>query len=111
MPGSNPVPGLWFFSAHTTHTLCLACDFKHCPALFSPFLQLMHGLEAGLPAHKRTVPTTASTTSTVEQSYECGHPYANSMDETTSVCIPGAQSITIVFDPRTRTEAGCDWLR
>ena len=73
--------------------------------------QVMKELEGALPASRRVVTVSASSSSTVEQTYECGHPYANSMDESTSVCIPGAQTITITFDPQTRTEAGCDWLR
>jgi hypothetical protein len=71
----------------------------------------MKTLEEALPVNRRVLQVSATSSSTVEQVYECLHPYANSMDESSNICIPGAQSITIVFDPQTRTEAGCDWLR
>jgi hypothetical protein len=38
------------------------------------------------------------------------HPYRSNMDETTTVCFPGATSVVITFDSCSRTEHECDYL-
>jgi hypothetical protein len=45
------------------------------------------------------------------QVFESSHPYRSNMDEETEISFPGATSITIVFDPRSRTENGCDYIQ
>jgi hypothetical protein len=47
----------------------------------------------------------------VEKVIECSHPYDNNMDTTTDIFIPGAKKLVISFDPASRTENGCDFLR
>ena len=42
--------------------------------------------------------------------YESTHPYRSNMDETTTVSFPGALSVIITFDPRSRTENECDYI-
>ncbi len=82
--------------------------------IIAPLLSLsqpMTAIEAVVPDHRRSVTLTSGSSTVVERTYESNHPYANSMDEANTVNIPGARSITITFDPQTRTEAGCDWLR
>lgn len=41
---------------------------------------------------------------------ESVHPYNNDMDQYWQVSIPGAKQIIVTFDPRSKSEAGCDWL-
>ncbi|GLE04499.1 hypothetical protein PINS_up013454 [Pythium insidiosum] len=41
---------------------------------------------------------------------ESMHPYLDDLDQYWQVSIPGAKSIRIYFDPRSKTEAGCDWV-
>ena len=41
---------------------------------------------------------------------ESEHPYANSMDEYTPICIPGAKRLIVTFEEETRTENGCDYM-
>ncbi|OQR96419.1 HECT E3 ubiquitin ligase [Achlya hypogyna] len=41
---------------------------------------------------------------------ESSHPYSDNMDMYWKVELPGARRIKVVFDPRSKTEAGCDYL-
>jgi hypothetical protein len=41
---------------------------------------------------------------------ESAHPYHDSMDQYWQVSIPGAKQIKVFFDPRSKSEAGCDYL-
>jgi hypothetical protein len=42
--------------------------------------------------------------------FESTHPYADSLDVTTPVSVPGAKGFSITFDPETRTENNCDYM-
>ncbi|OWZ23507.1 HECT E3 ubiquitin ligase [Phytophthora megakarya] len=44
------------------------------------------------------------------QIFESKHPYANSVMEYMKVTFSGASTLTITFDPQSRTEQGCDYL-
>jgi hypothetical protein len=44
------------------------------------------------------------------QIFESKHPYANSVLEYMKVTFSGAATLTISFDPQSRTEQGCDYL-
>ncbi|RLN02302.1 hypothetical protein BBJ28_00003986 [Nothophytophthora sp. Chile5] len=44
------------------------------------------------------------------QVFESKHPYANSVMEYMKVTFSGASTLTITFDPQSRTEQGCDYL-
>lgn len=46
----------------------------------------------------------------VIRSLESSHPYDDGLNQCWKVSIPGAKRIKIVFDTRSRTESGCDWL-
>lgn len=43
--------------------------------------------------------------------FESNHPYENSLDQYIPVSIRGAKRIIVSFDPQTRTESGCDYVR
>jgi hypothetical protein len=45
----------------------------------------------------------------IDFSYESQHPYLDNMDEETFVSFPGATELTVMFDPKNRTES-CDTL-
>ena len=45
----------------------------------------------------------------IDFSYESQHPYMDNMDEETFVSFPGATELTVMFDPKNRTES-CDTL-
>jgi len=66
-------------------------------------LQLVPGAEAV----EETGPTTTVTTKV----FESQHPYTPSLDQYVEHSFPGATKISVVFDTRTRTENGCDYLR
>ncbi|KAL3666670.1 hypothetical protein V7S43_008299 [Phytophthora oleae] len=44
------------------------------------------------------------------QIFESKHPYANSVMEYMKVTFSGASTLTLTFDPQSRTEQGCDYL-
>ncbi|RLN93241.1 hypothetical protein BBJ28_00005902 [Nothophytophthora sp. Chile5] len=44
------------------------------------------------------------------QVFESKHPYANSVMEYMKVTFSGASTLTVTFDPQSRTEQGCDYL-
>lgn len=44
------------------------------------------------------------------QVFESKHPYANSVQEYMAVTFSGATKLTITFDPKSRTEQGCDYV-
>jgi len=52
-----------------------------------------------------------TTTTDVELVFESSHPYADNTDKTETVEIPGAESITLTFDPQCKTENNCDYVR
>jgi hypothetical protein len=47
---------------------------------------------------------------TKSEIFESTHEYANNLDETYELRIPGATQITITFDPKTRTEYNYDYI-
>ncbi|RHY69097.1 hypothetical protein DYB30_006464, partial [Aphanomyces astaci] len=54
--------------------------------------------------------TVVDTTTTVVQTVESPHDYANNMHLLTELTIPGASTLTITFDKRSRTEAAYDYV-
>jgi hypothetical protein len=43
--------------------------------------------------------------------FETKHPYDCNEERYETVCIPGAKKLTCIFDPKTASERGCDYLR
>ncbi|DAZ99415.1 TPA: hypothetical protein N0F65_004048 [Lagenidium giganteum] len=41
---------------------------------------------------------------------ESAHPYHDNLDQYWQLSIPGAIKIKVMFDPRSKTETGCDWV-
>lgn len=41
---------------------------------------------------------------------ESAHPYLDNLDQYWQVSIPGAKKIRIIFDPRSKSESGCDYV-
>lgn len=46
----------------------------------------------------------------IEQIYESDHPYADNKDISEEISFPGAKELEIVFDEKSRTESGCDYI-
>ena len=50
-------------------------------------------------------------TTHLEETFESSsHPYDDNLDEYTTISMPGAVTITITFDPASRTEQNCDFV-
>ncbi|KAG2766707.1 hypothetical protein PC129_g5437 [Phytophthora cactorum] len=60
---------------------------------------------ANAPCHGRPIQSSPKS-----QIFESKHPYANSVMEYMKVTFSGASTLTITFDPQSRTEQGCDYL-
>ena len=57
-----------------------------------------------------TLATTATQRSPKPLVFESDHPYKNESHSFTPVAIKGATKLILTFDPRTRTENGCDHM-
>jgi len=55
--------------------------------------------------------TTLKKTKAIVKTIESKHPYADNLDEVTELSIPGAKYLKIVFDRRSATESGCDYVQ
>ncbi|GMF16116.1 unnamed protein product [Phytophthora lilii] len=71
---------------------------------FSTLLPLLAKV-ANTPSEGRPIQSSPKS-----QIFESKHPYANSVMEYMKVTFSGASSLTITFDPQSRTEQGCDYL-
>lgn len=110
-----PLPTLPHF-AQLVHIKMLAmkalqCSLQSCSWLVPHSLALMRNLvDSALAPAPENACLSTQVAAPVTLMYESDHPYENSMDLYTPVCIPGARRLSIVFDPQTRTENGCDYL-
>jgi hypothetical protein len=55
--------------------------------------------------------SSVTTARKIEKVFESAHPYDNNMDTTTEISIPGAKKLVVIFDPVSRTENNCDYVR
>lgn len=82
---------------------------RSCPWFIKPVVPLIHDLavSAMTPAPKFDVSGVAMKPLVIESA----HPYENNMNSFTPYSIKGAKKLTIIFDPQTRTEGGCDHVK
>ncbi|KAG7392669.1 hypothetical protein PHYPSEUDO_015057 [Phytophthora pseudosyringae] len=80
---------------------------QQCADIISTFTTLLPSLTkiANAPCGGRPIQSSPKS-----QIFESKHPYANSVMEYMKVTFSGASTLTITFDPQSRTEQGCDYL-
>lgn len=85
---------------------------SNIPALVAPTVDIFPGiLSSALASEPRSENCHFNRKqSDVVLTYESKHPYENSSDIYTPVSAPGAVRLSIVFDPETSTESGCDYV-
>lgn len=80
----------------------LVCRMKECASLFNEFT-------AKLPSQKNHTKGTMSRQET--HIFESEHPYRSNTRESYVLNYPGASKMTISFDPESKTEPNCDYVR
>lgn len=95
--------GYKFISQSMELVLGVIHDLDECLSLSNNLLQILPP-EASM--YNDSIPQRHSST----RVFESEHPYRSNMDERIPMSFPGATSVTISFDIRSRTENSCDYL-
>ena len=67
-------------------------------------------IDEKFPNDVRTLKESALMTQSPSVTKESKHPYLPRTDDKFEVKVKGAKSISVSFDPATKTEGGCDWI-
>jgi hypothetical protein len=74
-------------------------------------LQSINAVLSMLPSEANEYTDVVPSKQSTSKVYESEHPYRSNMDEKISISFPGASSVSISFDPATRTEHSCDYIQ
>jgi hypothetical protein len=82
--------------------------FQNMPSLIEPLAENIGSL---VNRSLRTLPNSSLKIEPKPLVFESAHPYSHNANDYEDIRIPGAKSLVITFDPQTRCESGCDYMR